>query len=489
MYAPFITRTWGYLTLLAGLLFLSQSCVPKTDIGELSADKTEFSAASSGDTLKVIITSNEAWTAKSAQTWLSPNITRGTAGGSVRMTINVEPNFGSAEREGTVEIASATKTVSLLVKQHYGDVDISNQTYDLKVIFHVLYNAEEEKRLTDQNSPTDQYDDYYPINSTQLQEILNKVNDIYKGWPEEPPATWRDPRYYAEGERPFRNLNLKFSLATEDPDGNQLTPAGIIRHEIPEKELTIEEVMGDKSGGKYHDMAFPLYQYINVFIFPFKTEGDGTTMTLGVAHLPHGTKNHPIPGLGTLDNRVARISNYNHCVAINSKIFEPRRQEFFAQGKDTPYKTIAHELGHIVGLMHVFAEEVTETATVTANSCIDSDYCEDTPSYNRVSYESDFAALINTQGGVINLGDQTLMSTLRSRYDCDRQSAFLSSNVMDYDWTYGDRFSTNQKERAREALYYSFTIPGFKVEEPSTATRSEAYATPLRTECRTKLIK
>ena len=489
------------LLLLFGLAFAFISsfygCIPKTGFEALKADKTDFTASSSGDTLKVVISSNEDWTAAGSQSWLRPNVTNGTANGQVRMTINVDPNFGDSDRKGTVEIKGATQSLTLNVTQGFGNVDISAQQYDIKVIFHVLYNAEEEKRLQAQNDPTDELPEYYPINSTQLQEILDKVNDIYKGWPEEPEYRYRDTRYYSDGEtgykeRPFSNVNLKFSLATVDPDGKQITPAGILRHEITEKDIPIDDVMSDTAGGTYYDMAFPIKDYINVYIFPFRPEGDGSTMTLGVAHLPHGTTAHPIDGLGTLDRRVDYISNYNHCVVINSRAFEPLQQQRLAQGKDTPYKTIAHELGHAVGLMHVFAEEIktvdNSSSLEMAESCLDSDHVDDTFSYNRLNYQKEFATQMNNTGNVVNLADQTLMRTLRGRWDCERGNNYLSTNVMDYDWGYGDRFTKGQTTRMRNVLYYSLNVPGFKVDEPVTS-RAEKYAeaVPMVAKCTVKL--
>lgn len=454
-------------TLALVFISLMAGCLPTTSFDELKASQTDFFASSSGDTLKVIVSSNEAWEAKSAEDWLHPNAVRGTANGQIRMTVKVDPNFGKTERKGAVEITTGAQSVTLNVTQGFGNVDISNQQYDLKVIFHVLYNADNEKRLQEKNSPTDDLDDYYPINSTQLQGILDQVNDIYKGWPMEPSGWGRDPRYYEDGPRPFTNLNLRFSLATQDPEGKQLTPAGIIRHEITDKDLAIEAVMDDKPGGTYYEMGFPVSRYINVYIFPFRPDGDPNLMTLGVAHLPHAPGFHPIEGLAVYDKRVDKFPNYNHCVVINSKIFEPLQQLNLPQGKDTPYKTIAHELGHIVGLMHVFGEEVKDKGLVMANSCIDSDHVKDTGSYNRVAYQAEFSNAVATNNNTIDLNNSELMRTLRSRYDCEKQKKYLSTNVMDYDWTYGDRFTKGQYDRVRDVLYYCLDIPGFKIENPS----------------------
>lgn len=471
------------------LVTMLWGCNPSTAFNALKADKMDLVAESSGDTLKVLISSNEAWTAKASQDWLQPNVAKGVANGQVRMTVKVDPNFGDTERKGTVEIKSETQSMTLSVTQKFGNVDISSQQYDLKVIFHVLYNAETEQRLQSQNNPNDEVPDYYPINSAQLQTILDKVNDIYKGWPEEPSTWYRDDRYYANGPRPFPNLNLKFSLATVDPEGNQLTPAGIKKYEITEKELSIEAVMSDGSEGKYHKMGFPIDRYINVYIFPFKPEGNPNSMTLGVAHLPHATTAHPIPGLGTLDSKVSKISNYNHCVVINSKIFEPKQQQSLAQGKDAPYKTIAHELGHVVGLMHVFGEELKDKSLVQANSCIDSDHVDDTFSYNRIKYETDFRTTLAANNNTINLNNSEQMRTLRGRYDCEKAQTYLSTNVMDYDWTYGDRFTNGQYTRVRDVLYYSYSIPGFKIEKTATRSQNSAYAEPRIAKCTTRLIR
>ena len=482
------------IALLFGTSFYG--CVPKTGFEGLKADKTDFTASANGDTLKVVITSNEDWTAAGTQSWLRPNITRGAANGQVRMTVKVDPNLSQSERRGSVEIKGATQSVTLNVTQGFNEnqtVDLSSLQYDIKVIFHVLYNPEEEKRLEGQNDPTDEIPEYYPINSDQLQKILDQVNEIYKGWPVEPNQMIRDPRYYQDGEtgftvRPFSNVNLKFSLATTDPEGKQLTPAGIIRHEITEKDLPIDSVMSDKPGGTYYDMAFPLKDYINVYIFPFRPIGDANSITLGVSHLPHGTTAHPVDGLGTLNQRVDHISNYNHCVVINSKCFEPLQQQRLPQGADTPYKTIAHELGHAIGLKHVFAESNDTGTLVMVENCVDSDHVDDTFSYNRLKYQEEFITQLNDNGNVVNLADQNQMRQLRGRWDCERERSYLSTNVMDYDWGYGDRFTAGQVNRIRNVLYYSLDVPGFKVEEPSTRSAVYAEAVPLTSRCTTILL-
>ncbi|MBQ4173647.1 MAG: zinc-dependent metalloproteinase lipoprotein, partial [Prevotella sp.] len=70
-------------------------------------------------------------------------------------------------------------------------------TYQIPVIFHVIYS--------DKDDPL-QY-----VSSTRLSNILDNVNEIYKGG------------IYGESQ----NINVKFFLATTDEKGNKLSTPGI----------------------------------------------------------------------------------------------------------------------------------------------------------------------------------------------------------------------------------------------------------------------
>ena len=76
-------------------------------------------------------------------------------------------------------------------------------------------------------------------------------------------------------------------------------------------------------------------------------------------------------------------------VSINAKYINTLSARYTSSSKEKTFRgykeedvvvTLAHELGHYLGLFHVFAEDRNNGVI---DSCVDSDYCQDTPSYNK----------------------------------------------------------------------------------------------------------
>lgn len=445
---------WSLIGMVASMLFIISACNRHESIGELTVDKTEFAnVSSSGDTLKVLISAAEDFKLTPQDKWISTNMDE--ASGRTRITISVEPNFLNQERTGYLKVSTSDRESTITIHQLYGDADKDAYVYELPVIFHVLYNESEQQRLIDQDREGDEYPKFVPISSAQLQAILEKVNRIYRGDPELPTQTI-ERNNYEKDRGNYVNAHVKFVLATKDEGGNKLSPIGIKRYAIEEKELDPKVVMGDIEGGKYNSMAFPINQYINVFIFPFKSES-ATSMTLGIAHFPQLPSEYALEGLGTVDQSVAHYSNYNHCIALNSKMFEPMvvyGKNALYHGPDVVYYTLAHELGHALGLRHVFSESVGSDGVSIAmvDECIDSDYCEDTHTYNRIRYD-------RTRLPINTVSPYSSYEGLRRRTNCSG-IAFTSTNIMDYEISWSDRLTKDQLKRLRHVLYYSFSIPG-----------------------------
>ena len=103
--------------------------------------------------------------------------------------------------------------------------------------------------------------------------------------------------------------------------------------------------------------------------------------------------------------------------------------------------TLEHELGHYLGLFHTFSED---------NTCVDDDYCDDTPTYDRKLYDTWYAA-----AGRVTLAEGA------QRMNCSGDK-FVSNNVMDYDISYLNYFSPRQRVRVRHVLENSPLIPGPK---------------------------
>ncbi len=125
--------------------------------------------------------------------------------------------------------------------------------------------------------------------------------------------------------------------------------------------------------------------------------------------------------------------------------------------------TLAHELGHYLGLHHVFTEDKDGNIL---NSCDDTDYCEDTPSYNKKEYDTWLSHYILTN-------PHYYLDEMDIRHNCAGET-FHASNFMDYAVCTSDFFSKDQRDRIRHVLYYSPLIPGPKKAASSRAIETRA---------------
>lgn len=316
-------------------------------------------------------------------------------------------------------------------------------TYKLPVIFHVFYKDA---------SDTTQY-----IHDGRLRMLLNRVNEIYQGG------------IYGESE----NLNIRFLAATHNAQGQKLSTPGVeyIRYDgtFP---INQEEFISSADNKKY---LWDLNEYINVMVFPFAAnKGEEYSNIMGVTSMPvMNDDEHALEGLQKVKTNGHTITkanlNYTHCSCLNSSYVY---QESSRYGTDkgrygytyTPTDanvTLAHELGHYLGLTHVFAED--ENGFL--NDCKDTDYCKDTPSYNRIEYENTLQETLNNATGTLSV------EMLARRSSCNGEN-YISANIMDYAITLAYKFSKNQSERMRQILYYGLLMPGPRKDKTTRATRS-----------------
>ena len=124
-----------------------------------------------------------------------------------------------------------------------------------------------------------------------------------------------------------------------------------------------------------------------------------------------------------------------------------------------------------LGLHHVFSETENE------NSCEDTDYCADTPTYNKKAYDMDCAYI------EVNDPDNFTFANLVNRENCLTGESFVSYNIMDYAISYSDRFTPEQRARIRHVLLYSPLIPGPKAgqEAGTRSAPSGLMKLPIRT--------
>lgn len=332
----------------------------------------------------------------------------------------------------------------------------SNYEYQLPVIFHVLYKNQ---------SDASQY-----IPAARLKNLLQYVNEIYQGG------------IYGKSE----NLHLKFVLAEKDEKGKKLGTPGVeyVKYD-GDYPIDVSAFMSDNTGANVKYIWDP-NQYINVMMFNFKS-APSNEVTLGISHMPH-----------TVDNRVEGLDNvktqyiaknqlkYPLCSSINSTYAAQAsgggyfQSDRYTDDNHTAHAlstadvvvTMAHELGHYLGLYHAFTEEKKDGSFQPADSCGDTDYCKDTPSYNRIDYNNYLETLNFEQN------DPSITKKMLSRNSCDGK-IFESDNIMDYSLTMGFQITADQKKRIRNVLYYSPLIPGPKKNNINTRTRATDDSHPL----------
>lgn len=411
------------LILFLPLLWILIGC-SDSDSATLNISNSTFNDISaSGETLKIEITCDASWTATSNKQWCIFNNSKGEGNGELIISVNA--NLESTPRSTIITIISHKISKTIQITQKGSTNTAEEYHYNLPVIFHVLYK--------DKNEPL-QY-----VNHNRLKDILNTVNQLYKD------AT------------KSVDMNLTFTLATEDPNNKALSTPGVEYKEWPENyPIDCEAFMKDNSH-KYVDYLWDPNKYINIMVYNFVSDPNSNSTILGISHLPFTTsgKNF-LEGLNTTQYAYMEKKNlqFPYCVSINSL--------FINEPSDAGYSkadirvTLAHELGHYLGLHHVFSEG--ESGII--DDCIDSDYCKDTPSYNKVRYDKWLRELPK--------GSYPL-SVLAQRESCNAATpSFISYNIMDYAYSFSNSFTPDQRKRIRHVLSYSPLIPGPKKGDTST---------------------
>lgn len=317
-------------------------------------------------------------------------------------------------------------------------------TYKLPVIFHVFYKDEMKQKVT----------------ASRLADILDHVNRIYQGG------------YYSTDIGTSENINIRFNLATHDERGNRLATPGVeyVKWDGAYP-IDANDFMNNNKKG-YARYLWEPNDYINVMVYPFAPEANSAEVTLGVSHLPFTLKGvNETDGLSALESKYNDISKKNlsfaYCSSINSDFINHEVDRYtnashnitsgtLNQAKFDINVTLAHELGHYLGLLHAFSEKEDANGNLLEDACDDTDYCTDTPSYNRPAYLRRVTALLN------NSQVQSIsFKELAERTSCQGDK-FFSTNIMDYAYTYAFELTAQQKARIRRVLYNSPLIPGPK---------------------------
>ena len=359
--------------------------------------------SSAATTLTLKVESNVEWQITSEKPWCSFSINNVQGDASVEVTIG--ENLTGETRSAVLEITSADGVLEEEVHvSQLAEVFAENYHYKLPVVFQVLYVNKADKN---------QY-----VEEGHLEKLLDKVNELYRNC--------------------GQDLNMEFVLATEDPEGNELSEPGVNRVQWTTSTIDCQEFMDSYKNERYLGLIWDPDPY--------------TVAPDYLAGCDQWTG-----GVPTQDQLVSP-----RCVSINNRyIYEdqaPLTPETPDGNANYVAVTMAHELGHYLGLRHVFSENSE------GSECIDSDFCDDTPTYNKVAYNN-LVNSIGTSGLIENL-DLLIM-----RDDCVRGTEYESTNIMDYAVSYSNRFTPEQRERVRFILEKGAFVPGPK-NRISTKVRS-----------------
>ncbi|MDD3036556.1 zinc-dependent metalloproteinase lipoprotein [Bacteroides sp.] len=349
--------------------------------------------------LKIVINSNDDWQLTGASNWCVPDKTSGY--GNDTLVLSIKANIFSQERKATLVVKNRDVRRAIRVTQKAA---ANEYIYGLPIIFHVLYN--------------DPSDPQQNVATTKIYEILDQINAFY------------------QNEDKSQNMGLEFIPATHDPNGNLLAESGINRISWPGSiEIDCNAFMKDPNNIQY---LWDPNQYINVMIYAFTNEN-----VLGISYLPYTIGTNGLPGLKNGDRYfIDPTLNYPHCVCINNKYLFSVHS--ILQVPDAVL-TLTHELGHYLGLFHVFIGDPVD------------DYCDDTPNYDRKVYE-DWLDALTQPVSFKELAMRTSTTGI----------TFTSDNIMDYDYGYLDRFTLDQRKRVRHVLENSPLIPGPKAVDRRT---------------------
>lgn len=334
------------------------------------------------------VNSNTNWSVENEADWCRVNKESGY--NTEQLVISVDSNNTGAPRSASLHLISQFNKISVTITQ---DTFRSDYHYELPVIFHVIHEQGKEN------------DSIQNVKAEVLHQLVDRANYLYRG-----------------GHNSV-NMNVELVLATETPTGEALPEAGINRIQNSILAYYNADNFLSQEKAEFAALMWDPNKYVNVYVFTC-TQKD----LLGVSHMAITPRQNSLEGLQANNYYYTQLPNVPWGIVLNNSHINEERA----------YTTLAHELGHYLGLLHVFGEK----------DCEETDYCDDTPSYNREEY-------------IASLTEGMQEQELFNRMGCDG-NPFVSYNIMDYDYSHLNQFTLDQYKRVRHVLENSPLIPGPK---------------------------
>ena len=163
-------------------------------------------------------------------------------------------------------------------------------------------------------------------------------------------------------------------------------------------------------------------------------------LVLGIAQFPWLPEPFEMDGISQVKKGANLNENpYPQCVSINNKYIYDIPKGTSDYSMSNVVATLSHELGHFLGLYHAF----NQLLNGNTNSNEDSDYCTDTPPYNKYQYDVKLTNYLTYYGNITKITSDGYKEYVM-RTNSKTGEKFRSTNIMDYAISDANVFTANR---------------------------------------------